>query len=153
MKRKITDSIAIAVFVTLITAGPAVLFTDTESEWYQALEKPAFQPPPWVFIAVWSLVYALFASSLALALIKNASGKAIGSYLVQSVLNIGWCLVFFTLKLPFSALAIIAVYLVMTYVTARTVFPYSKIASLLFIPQGIWIAIATAINYAIVLIN
>lgn len=153
LKKKIWDSILISVLVTLVTAGLALLFTDTESAWYISLNKPSFQPPGWVFGVVWSIVYTLYAVSLTFAQLKDVPKKTYILYALQALLNVLWCLFFFTLHMPYTSLVIILAYLVVTYLTIRNTYSYSKIASLVLIPQGIWLIIATVLNYMIILLN
>lgn len=153
MKKKLFDSILISVLVTLVTLGCAFLFTDTESYWYLSLNKPSFQPPGWVFGAAWGIVYTLFAVSLTFAQLKNVPAKNYVLYGLQAIFNVLWCLFFFTFYMPYSSLLIILAYIVATYLTIRNVYNYSKIASLVLIPQIIWLLIATALNYAIIFLN
>ena len=153
MKKKIIDSIMISALVTLLTAGIALLFTDTNSDWYLSLNMPSFQPPGWVFGVVWSILYVLFGVNLTLAQINNAPSKVYGLFLLQSVSNIGWCLFYFTLHLMYIGLVIIIGYLIVTYLTARKLYDYSKIGAYLFIPQGIWLTIALVLNYSTILLN
>ena len=153
MKKKIIDSIMISALVTLLTAGIALLFTDTNSDWYLSLNMPSFQPPGWVFGVVWSILYVLFGVNLTLAQINNAPSKVYGLFLLQSVLNIGWCLFYFTLHLMYIGLVIIIAYLIVTYLTARKLYDYSKIGAYIFIPQGIWLTIALVLNYSTILLN
>ncbi|MBR6765847.1 MAG: tryptophan-rich sensory protein [Clostridia bacterium] len=153
MKKKLFDTILISVLVTLLTAGIAMLFVDTKSLWYVSLVKPSFQPPPWVFGAVWGILYVIYGVALTIAQLKNVSPKVYGLFLLQSVLNIGWCLFYFTLHMLYSGLAIIVAYITVTYLTARQMYPCSKLGALLFIPQGIWLMIALALNYVTILLN
>ena len=153
MKKKLIDSIMISILATLLTAGIAMLFVDTESEWYLSLNQPAFQPPAWVFGIVWTILYILYGVTLTLAQINNAPSKVYGLFLLQSVLNIGWCLFYFTLHMLYSGLVIIIAYIVVTYLTARKLYDYSKLGAYLFIPQGVWLLIALILNYFTILLN
>lgn len=153
MKKKLWDSIFLSVLVTLVTAGLALLFTDTESAWDVSLNKPSFQPPGWVFGTVWSIVYTLYAVSLTFAQLKEVPKKNYIFYALQAVFNVLWCLFFFTLHIPYTSLAIIILYIIATYLTIRNVYGYSKIASLTLIPQEIWLIIATVLNYFIIFLN
>lgn len=153
MKKKLIDSIMISLLATLLTAGLAMLFVDTDSQWYLNLIKPSFQPPPWVFGVVWSILYILYGVNLTLAQLNNASNKVYGLFLLQSVLNIAWCLFYFTFHLMYIGLVIIIAYLVVTYLTARKLYDYSRIGAYLFIPQGIWLIIALILNYSTILLN
>jgi tryptophan-rich sensory protein len=143
----------ISLLVTLITAGIAMLFVDTKSAWYVSLIKPAFQPPPWAFGVVWSILYVLFAVSLTLAQLKNTPASVYALFFLQALLNIGWCLVYFTLHMLYSGLAVIVAYMVITYITARKLYPYSKLGALFFVSQGIWLALALSLNYVTILLN
>ncbi len=153
MKKKLIDSIMISILATLLTAGIAMLFVDTQSDWYLSLNQPAFQPPPWVFGVVWTILYILYGVTLTLAQINNAPSKVYGLFLLQSVLNIAWCLFYFTLHMLYSGLVIIIAYIVVTYLTARKLYDYSKLGAYLFIPQGIWLIIALILNYFTILLN
>ena len=153
MKKKIIDSIMISLLAVLLTAGLAMLFVDTKSEWYVSLNMPSFQPPGWVFGVVWSLLYILFGVILTIAQLKSVSNNVYGLFLLQSVLNIAWCLFYFTFHKAYIGLVIILAYLVVTYLTARKLYGYSKLGAYLFIPQGIWLIIALALNYSTVLLN
>lgn len=153
MKKKLWDSILISVLVTLVTAGIAMLFVDTKSAWYLALEKPAFQPPPIVFGIAWSIIYVLFAVSLTFAQLKEVPTKTYILYGLQALLNILWCLFFFTWHMLYTALIIIIAYLIVTYLTVRKVYGYSKVGALVLIPQIVWLGLAMAINYTIIILN
>lgn len=153
MNKKLWDSILISLLATSVTAGIALLFTDTESLWYVSLEKPMLQPPGWVFGAVWSIVYVLYGASLTIAQIKNVPSKIYLIYGLQSLCNILWCLFFFTWHMLYTSLIIIIVYIVATYLTIRKTYAYTKVGALLLIPQGIWLVIATVLNYMIILLN
>lgn len=152
-KKKIIESALISLLAVAIVAGSAMLFTDTKSTWYMMLEKPSIQPPAIVFPIVWSVLYLLYAASLTLAIINNASKKTFILFLILGILNIAWCLFFFTFKLPVIALLIILLYLVASYLTIKELYPYSKWGALLLIPSMLWLALATVINYLIILLN
>ncbi len=153
MKKKIIDSIMISLLAVLLTAGLAMLFVDTKSDWYLSLNMPSFQPPGWVFGVVWSILYILYGVTLTLAQVNDAPPKVYGLFLLQSLLNIAWCLFYFTFHKAYIGLVIILAYLVVTYLTARKLYGYSKLGAYLFIPQGIWLIIALILNYSTILLN
>lgn len=153
MKKKIIDSILLSILLTAITAGTAMLFVDTKSEWYINLIKPGIQPPPLVFAIAWSAVYLLCAASLTFAQLKDAPVKIYVLYGIQAILNIAWCLFFFTLHLLFVSFGILLAYLVVCYLTIRQVYSVSKPAAWLLVPVGLWLAFAAVLNYLILLLN
>lgn len=153
MKKKIIDSVLLSLLLTAVTAGTAMLFVDTKSEWYVSLMKPAIQPPPLVFAVVWTLVYLLCAASLTFAQLKDAPVKVYVLYGIQAVLNIAWCLFYFTLHLSLIAFGILLAYLVVCYLTIRQVYPVSKTAAWLLVPAALWLVFAAVLNYMILLLN
>ena len=49
--------------------------TKPTSAWYRGLDKPGWQPPPWVFGPVWTALYALTAAGTGRArACQNAGG-------------------------------------------------------------------------------
>src|SRR4051794_13078188 len=83
----------------LVTA-PLILFLGTVSgtiagsgsgnPWYDALQKPAIQPPGWTFGVVWTILYILLGIALALVLHARGAktrGLAIALFIVQLLLN------------------------------------------------------------------
>ena len=62
------------------------------------LEKPSFQPPGWVFGAVWTTLYTLMGIALATILDEPPSPRrsiALGLFVAQLALNFAWSPIFF----------------------------------------------------------
>ena len=147
------DSILFSVLITAVTASCAMLFTNTKSIWYQSLVKPSFQPPAFVFIIGWSLIYLLFAISFSVVLYFKAGKKACFMYALQCIFNILWCFLFFFLHMPLLAFPVLLAYLVTTYLTVRTVFGINKNAAYLLLVQVLWLTFAAVLNYTVILLN
>lgn len=153
INKRIIDSVLFAILLAAVTASCAMLFTDTKSAWYENLIKPPFQPPAFVFIAGWSLIYLLFAASFSVALYFKAGKKAYFLYALQCVFNVLWCLFFFTLHMPLLAFPAVLAYLVTTYLTVRVMFTVNKNAAYLLLVQILWLTFASVLNYTIILLN
>ena len=54
----------LAVIAIAVIGG---LATDTSTEWYRALTKPAWQPPGWLFGPVWTSIFVLLVVAATLA--------------------------------------------------------------------------------------
>jgi tryptophan-rich sensory protein len=76
--------------------------TSPQSDWYESLDKPAWQPPPVAFPLVWTPLYADIAATTAAALTaleeqgRSAEAAALRRALgLNLALNTGWSLLFF----------------------------------------------------------
>ncbi|MCP8938714.1 tryptophan-rich sensory protein [Alsobacter sp. SYSU M60028] len=125
--------------------------------WYERLAKPAFTPPNWVFGPVWTLLYAMMALAfwriLRLPPDRTRRRQAIMTFATQIVLNALWSVVFFGLRNPPLALAVI---LALEAAILATLYAFAKldrVAGWLLAPYPLWVAYATALNAAIVWLN
>jgi tryptophan-rich sensory protein len=118
--------------------------TRPTSAWYRSLDKPTWQPPPWVFGPVWTALYASIAVGTARAMDEadTAERRSLERQLwVNMALNAGWCWLFFTAERPKAALAEIAVLEASTLALTRRVPALA--------PYAAWNAFATALNASI----
>ena len=122
--------------------------------WFDALAKPWFMPPGWVFPIVWTILYVLMGVSLGLLIdARHRRGAAIGLFLLQLALNYLWSPVFFAAHQTGAALVVILLLdaaLLATIVVTRRV---HRTAAWLLFPYVAWLALATALNLAIWRIN
>ncbi len=71
--------------------------------WYAALNKPAWNPPAWIFGPVWTALYAMMAVAAWLVWKRGgfaAHRQALTLFLIQLVLNASWTPLFFGLHRP-----------------------------------------------------
>ncbi len=123
-----------------------------QTAWYEALDKPSFQPPSWLFGIVWPVLYGLI--GLALAMVVNARGSrwrglAIGAFLAQLVLNLLWSPLFFGMNQVSTALLAILLMLALAAVTTCLFWRVRKAAAILMLPYLAWLVFATALNFEI----
>ncbi len=125
--------------------------------WYQALNKPSFSPPNWVFGPVWTLLYFMMGVSLYLVWkegLKNKKTKAaLVFFAIQLILNFLWSVVFFGLRSPEAALIEILVLWFAILFTTLRFNKISKTAACLLIPYLVWVSFATVLNASIVMLN
>lgn len=125
-------------------------------EWYDALEKPPFNPPDFVFAPVWTVLYVLIAVSGARVWRSapgNARTAALRWWAAQLLLNGAWSPLFFGAKRPAIALADIVLMLVAIGAYVRTARRVDKTAAWLMAPYLGWVAFATILNGEIVRLN
>lgn len=124
--------------------------------WFDALAKPAFMPLGWAFPVAWTILYALIAVALALVLAtppSRARRLAVGLFAAQFALNLAWAPVFFGLRLPGPALAIVLAMIALTALTTLAFRRLSRPAALLMLPYLGWLCFAAALNEAIISLN
>ncbi len=125
-------------------------------EWFEALAKPTWQPPNWLFAPVWGSLYVMMACSLAL-LIRSPSGpmrtEAISWFIGQLILNAAWTPVFFGLRAPLLALVTISVLWLVLIGSIVSAMRVNSIAAWLQVPTIAWVSFALELNAVIVAMN
>ena len=119
--------------------------------WYASLEKPAFNPPNWLFSPVWIFLFLLMGISLyrlwEITLKDQKAKIALFLFSIQLALNILWSMIFFGLKSPFFAFIEIIVLWVAILVTIFMSLKISKLAGLLLVPYILWVSFAAILNF------
>ena len=124
--------------------------------WFDALRKPSFMPPGFVFGIVWPVLYALLGIALALIVVEPPSARrttALILFGVQIALNFAWSPIFFAghdislAKMVIFVMALIAGYCAGQFYRIR------EVAGLLMLPYVGWLVFAGALNLTIERLN
>jgi len=159
MKLNKITKIVVALIICLMVGYSASMVTRPSVEtWYPTIIKPRFNPPNWIFMPVWTLLYILMAVAAGLVWDKikeqNQEVKvALGFFLIQLTLNAIWSYIFFGLKNPMLALIEIALLWLMIYETYLKFTKINKTAGYLLIPYMAWVAFAGILNASIWWLN
>ena len=125
--------------------------------WYAALNKPAFNPPNWIFGPVWTLLFVLLALSLWRILRSPITGplkqRAILAFALQMILNPLWSIVFFYFHAPDLALGVVILLELSVLNMIRAYLPIDRVAAQVQWPYAAWVAFATILNASIVMLN
>lgn len=154
-----TVKIAIALVICLMVGYSASVVTKPSVEtWYPTIIKPSFNPPNWIFMPVWTLLYIFMAVAAGLVWDKikeqnEEVKKALGFFLIQLTLNAIWSYIFFGLKNPMLAFIEIALLWLFIYETYFKFVKINKIAGYLLIPYMAWVAFAGILNASIWWLN
>jgi benzodiazapine receptor len=144
---------AAAVTAVAVVGG---LATDTSSDWYRDLDRPAWQPPGAVFGPVWTVLYVLIAIAATLAY-RDVGGPrrrlVLGLFAANLVLNVAWTWIFFQGHAPKAAGVEILFLLATIAGLVRLVLPHNRTAALLLVPYGAWVSFATVLTWTIALTN
>jgi tryptophan-rich sensory protein len=155
-----SQTIALLAFVVICFAaaglGSLATFPSLPT-WYAGLEKPFFTPPNEVFGPVWTVLYALMAVAGWLAwradAIEADRKAALTAFGVQLVLNVAWSWAFFGMHSTIAGLGVIVLLIATILWTIAAFRLVSRPAAALMLPYLAWVALATALNAGIYVLN
>ncbi|MBD9649438.1 tryptophan-rich sensory protein [Ensifer sp. ENS09] len=150
MNRPIVYTIFIAAVLGL---GLLIGYNNIPGEWYQSLAKPAFNPPNWVFAPVWSILYVMIGIAGARIFLDHRRTAAMRLWLAQMILNFLWSPLFFGMQDISSALIVILALVIAVAGFVVASWQRDRLSALVFLPYLAWVAFATALNSAILLMN
>ncbi len=148
---------ALLTIVLVIGGFGALVTTPRIPIWYAGLNKPPFSPPNWLFGPVWTILYIVMAVAAWRVWLVPATPQrrrdALIWFAVQLALNAGWSPVFFGLGQPAAAFFVIVLLLAAIVLTTRKFLAIDRVAGLMMFPYLAWVAFATVLNGAIVMLN
>ena len=141
------------VFAAIVFAAASSGALFKPDDWYFALRKPSWTPPPIAFPIVWSVLYIAIAVAGWLVWREAGVSAALVAWGLQIVLNAAWSWLFFGLRrvgVAFAEVIALLASIVAFIVLAQ---PVSSAAALLFLPYLVWVATAAALNLRILQLN
>jgi len=147
-------ALIVSIVAVSICASFGALFGP--GEWYANLEKPAWNPPNWLFGPVWTTLYLAMALSAWLVWRRRHSHDvrlALGLYGFQLVLNGIWTPLFFGLHLLGIATIEIVVLCFAIVATILSFWPISRFAALLLAPYLAWVSFASFLSFTLWRLN
>jgi len=148
------------IIIPLITILVALLggwFSGLGMSWYNNnLVQPNITPPNWAFPVAWNIIFILSTIAAILvynSLVKKNKNLAIGLFVANAILNVGWSLLFFTLHL--IGLALIEMIILWLVLLAQLIINWriGKWSSVLLWPYWLWVSFATYLTYLINILN
>ncbi|MES1997592.1 MAG: TspO/MBR family protein [Pseudomonadota bacterium] len=124
--------------------------------WFDALVKPSFMPPGWLFGVAWTILYALMGVALAMILALRPSPRrrnALALFFAQLALNLAWSPIFFGLHDIKLAQVVIFAIAAIAAGAAGQFFRLRRVAGLLLTPYLGWLVFAATLNSTILNLN
>jgi tryptophan-rich sensory protein len=124
--------------------------------WFDALTKPFFMPPGWVFGVVWPILYGLLGIALALVLAEPPSNRrrsALILFYAQLALNYAWSPIFFAAHAIRPALAVIVIMAGIAAISGGNFRRIRPPAGWLMLPYLAWLCFAAALTASIDRLN
>jgi len=140
-------------FIVLTFLAPAAGAFSPPGAWYQTLNKPSWNPPPWIFGPVWTLLYLGMAVAAWLVWRRGGQGHALRLYVVQLALNAAWTPVFFGAHQLGAAFIVIVCMWIAIFLTQRAFQAVSRPAGLLLVPYLAWVSFASVLNFTLWRLN
>ncbi len=158
MKPRDILKLVVSIIACLAAGAIGSIFTRSAiPTWYATLEKPAFNPPNWLFAPAWALLYLLMSIAAFLVWRRGLENRqvriALIVFLIQLILNALWSVVFFGLESPLYGLIVISALWVAILFTVLKFYRISSVASVLMWPYLLWVTFAAVLNVSIWLLN
>jgi translocator protein len=140
-------SLLVFVLLCVATAASGAIFKP--GAWYEALAKPSWTPPNWLFPVVWTLLYIMIAIAGWLVWRMSGFGAAMFFWGLQLVLNGAWSWLFFGQRRMDLAMVDVALLWASIAIFILLAWPVSIWAGLLFVPYLVWVSIAAMLNLTV----
>lgn len=126
------------------------LVTASSMAWYDGLDLPSYAPPDRVFGPVWSVLYSMVAVAGFLMWRSTTRPLPTVMWALSMLLNLSWTLVFFGLRAPEAAIAVIAVLLAsIVALVVMATRHHRPVVAWLLVPYAAWVGFASVLNVAI----
>ena len=155
-----TSQLKKIVFCILVSLGvgfaASFLTMDAVNGWYQLLEKPAFNPPNWVFGPVWTILYIMMGTAAGMVWSTPSTelrNRALLVFSLQLILNASWSLFFFSMHSPLYGLFVIFPLLILNIWCTVLFYKIHRLSGQLMVPYVLWLVYATVLNVSIYVLN
>jgi tryptophan-rich sensory protein len=144
-----------AVFLVLVVLAAAITGSFEAGEWYYALYKPSWTPPPWFFAPLWVVLYLTMALAAWRVWLTGHYSRfgALTWWMIQLALNVAWSWLFFALNRPGWAWLELSLQIAVVMLCIRAFHLLSKSSAYLMAPYLVWLIFAWTLNLAIWTMN
>ncbi len=126
---------------------------------YEMLILPKSAPGRWLFILVWTFIYAILGFTFQIVLAEKSRHCSLPRvrgcilFVCMMIFNLIWCPLFFGASAFFSAFLNILIMILLVFFTAIYFWQVSIIASIAQFVLEIWLIYCAFLNLGIILIN
>lgn len=146
--------IAIASAIVLCVIGYAVgsgLWVNTGGGWYQSLQQPAWQPPPWVFGLIWPynfLMLIITGIAMAVSAPIDKAWAYLGCLAVTVALALAWAYLFYVPHQLGAAAICLTATALLTIPIIVLCFSERAWLGVVLIPYQVWLFLAACLSWA-----
>ena|SRR3569832_264855 len=135
----------------------SLFVTSASISWIDALVKPSFYPPDWLFAPVWTVLYLLMAIALTLVWEKDPMAKEgygwVPLFFAHLLVNAAWTMFFFGYHAVFIALVDIVLLWWCVFLLVCGSINIDRRATYLLLPYLAWVSFALLLNLNIWYLN
>lgn len=144
-----TQVLGFAAWLAFCYAAAGTAFFVSMNGWFEALNKPSWNPPSWLFGPVWTLLYAMM--GVAAWLVWRVGGwkanrRALGVFCLQWLYNVLWTPLCFGAHRPGWAFVDIVFLWFALVATILLFWRVNRLAGALLLPYLAWVTFAAALN-------
>ena len=122
--------------------------------WYSLLNKPAFNPPDWIFAPVWTTLYLMMTVAVWIFWhTKNKNINTIYIYFIHLIFNTTWSVVFFVFHNMVLALIVLIILIALIINLILRFKRVNMFSVYLMIPYLLWCCFALILNTSLIMIN
>ena len=148
--KKIIISCAAIIFVAVLGS----IFVFLGQDWFNSLTKPTQWIPNIVIPIVWTIVYLAFGVINFIWLKKeDIPTYTVVFMIINGILNILWCLVFFTLKQLLIGNVVILLNLIAGFVLLVNIYKYKRLFGYILCIYPLWLCVAASLNLTLWVLN
>ena len=146
--------ILISIISIVLVAVLGSVFVNIGNDWFNSLNTPSQWIPNIIIPIVWSVIYITFGIVLSIWISRSKVPTSVVVWLIiNGILNVLWCLVFFTLQLTFVGNIVIILNLIAGIVLFLQFYKYKPIYAYAIAIYPIWLSLATSLNLALWILN
>ena len=153
-KNKILTFILFLIVTFSASLIGSVTTLNFKEPWYSLLNKPAFNPPDWIFGPVWTTLYLMMTIAIWLFWhTKNRDINTVYIYFIHLIFNTTWSIVFFVfhnIELALIVLILLIALIINLIFRFRRV---KMISAYLMIPYLLWCSYALILNTSLIILN
>lgn len=153
MEKAIPFIIFLVINFAALGIGSWLMQNGPTSDWYLQLNKAPWTPPGWVFGVAWITIMLCFTFYMTFLYEIENTAKLKMLFGLQVLLNVSWNYIFFNKQSIGGGLIVIIILTLVVFYLFITYFKELDLKSLLILPYGIWLMIATSLNLYIYLKN
>ena len=154
MKREKLIKIIFIIVSIVVVATLGSIFVNLGMDWYATLIKPSQWIPDILIPIMWTIIYITFGIILSIWVSKsNLPANTLVLLIINGVLNVLWCLLFFTFNLTFVGNIAILLNLIFATLLLINIFNQNKIYAYILAIYPTWVIIATTLNTALWILN